>query len=441
VWWEELPHDLRPLGRSGTTLSGRLSDGTPVAARVVATMSAEERDRLVARLRRLAELSDPRLVRVVGAAVDGIAVWSLTELVDGESVRAMRSGGALPPARAAAIATEVLGGLGALHDAGLTHGTVHDGNVLVSRDGRVRLSDAALYPADRGRDLAAAGVLLCGMLGVLPERGDEPADAERSAPALVATGRALAAGQYGTAASALEAVRSAAPAQGPAPAPAPPPPPLPVPRPPTPAPVPAAAPAGSRRRRRLGLVALFLLAAAGLGGMLGVATAQRGGQPASAGLRPPAASATPVPIPTATPAPTPAPAEAPAETPEPPAPAPAPPAPAPPPAAPPAPQTAEAAVSRFYQLVEQHRFDDALGLWSPRMRANYPPGENLYQRFADTTAISATRDQLSSSGDASAVVSVDVLEVRAGQTYRWTGSWYLVRSSGWLLDQPALRPA
>ncbi len=53
-----------------------------------------------------------------------------------------------------------------------------------------------------------------------------------------------------------------------------------------------------------------------------------------------------------------------------------------------------------------------------------------------------TRDQVASSGDGAAVVSVDLTEVRGGRTYRWVGSWYLVRqSSGWLLDQPSLSPA
>jgi hypothetical protein len=102
--------------------------------------------------------------------------------------------------------------------------------------------------------------------------------------------------------------------------------------------------------------------------------------------------------------------------------------------------TPDGAVTRFYQLVQQHEFDAALGLWSPHMQATYPPGENLYQRFADTSSISLTRDQVSQPGSVSAVVAVDLVEVRDGATYHWTGSWYLVRASGWLLDQPALRP-
>lgn len=96
----------------------------------------------------------------------------------------------------------------------------------------------------------------------------------------------------------------------------------------------------------------------------------------------------------------------------------------------------------FYRLVQQHQFDAAVQLWSPHMQAAYPPDVNVYQRFADTTSLSLLRDQVSQAAGGSAVVSIDLVEVRDGQTYRWTGSWYLVRpSTTWLLDQPALRPA
>lgn len=100
------------------------------------------------------------------------------------------------------------------------------------------------------------------------------------------------------------------------------------------------------------------------------------------------------------------------------------------------------AVARFYDYVVAHDFPNAVQLWTPGMQAAYPPGENVYSRFSNTTAMTLQRDQLVSSGDGSAVVSIDVMEVRGGQTYHWVGNWYLVHgSSGWLLDRPALRPA
>jgi hypothetical protein len=76
------------------------------------------------------------------------------------------------------------------------------------------------------------------------------------------------------------------------------------------------------------------------------------------------------------------------------------------------------------------------------MQAAYPPGENVYSRFSNTSSMTLRRDQLVSSGGGTAVVAIDLVEVRGGQTYHWVGNWYLVQgSSGWLLDRPALRAA
>jgi len=99
------------------------------------------------------------------------------------------------------------------------------------------------------------------------------------------------------------------------------------------------------------------------------------------------------------------------------------------------------AVADFYRLVGQHQFDEAIRLWSPHMQAAYPPGENVYQRFADTTSLNLLRDETSEASDGAAIVTIDLVEVRAGRTYHWLGNWYLVRrESTWLLDQPGLRP-
>jgi eukaryotic-like serine/threonine-protein kinase len=435
-WTEELPHDLEPLS-GGPSLRGRLSDGREVAARVIPTGSGGESARLLRHLRRLGSLDDPRLVPVVGAVAEPGAVWALSELDPGVSLRSLLERGPLPAPRAASVGIEALNGLATLHAAGLAHGALHPDNVHVATDGRVRLGDYALRPgADPRADLRAAGALLCAALGVPERPGGEPSDAERAAPALVATARALAAGEGPRSAVAgvaeLRAATGAPAGDAPAvPAPAPPPPP---PAPPSP------------RRAHRSLVRLTLAVLAGAlccvaGLALGVVTAHPAG-PAGLARVPlataPPATAVPSPTGVATPAETPPAAQMPppAQTPEsapPPTPAPA--------AQPPTPDSPDATVARFYQLVQLHQFDAAVSLWSARMQASYPPGENVYQRFADTSSVTLVRDQISAAGDSTAVVSVDLVEVRGGQTYRWTGTWYLVRAQGWLLDQPALRPA
>jgi hypothetical protein len=97
----------------------------------------------------------------------------------------------------------------------------------------------------------------------------------------------------------------------------------------------------------------------------------------------------------------------------------------------------------FYQLVSGHDYVSASDLWSDRMRAAYPPQTNIWGRFDRTSSIVARSASLTTANPASASVAVDLIETMADGTVRhWVGTWYLIRSgSGWLLDQPGLRPA
>jgi cytoskeletal protein RodZ len=108
------------------------------------------------------------------------------------------------------------------------------------------------------------------------------------------------------------------------------------------------------------------------------------------------------------------------------------PAPTPVPAAPGA-SDPSTAVEDFYARVAAHDFTDAATLWSPRMRAAFPPAQNIDQRFSRTRALTVQRAQ---------VVSVDLDEATTDGQHHWSGTWSLVRGpDGWLLDQPQLQGA
>ena len=103
--------------------------------------------------------------------------------------------------------------------------------------------------------------------------------------------------------------------------------------------------------------------------------------------------------------------------------------------------TPAGAVAEFYNAVEHHRWAEATSLWSPRMRANYPPAEWLVGRFRRTTRIDITRLRTLSVNQATgrASVAVSRIEYRTVEPSprSFTGSWDLVRINGrWLLDQP-----
>jgi hypothetical protein len=100
-----------------------------------------------------------------------------------------------------------------------------------------------------------------------------------------------------------------------------------------------------------------------------------------------------------------------------------------------------ATIAEFYSLVASHDFDAAEELWSSGMRSRFPPSENIVGRFSQTTSVQLRRADVVAEDDASAAVTVDLVETDAHQAERrYAGTWHLVRGpNGWLLDQPELR--
>jgi len=99
-------------------------------------------------------------------------------------------------------------------------------------------------------------------------------------------------------------------------------------------------------------------------------------------------------------------------------------------------------VAAFYQAVQAHQFDAAAASWSTQMQSNYPPAEFINHRFAYTRQMSLRANRTLANNGQVATVYIDLIEVYAGSTRHWVGTWQLVRSSsGWLLNQPNLRSA
>src|SRR3984893_7595102 len=208
-WSNAVPTDLRLLGGSQRTFSGHLDSGAAVAVKAVPVSSREEAERMLEYLQRLAGYGNPTLVPILGAEYRGGALFVMSELDDGLPLGRLMSRSSLSPSQVVSIGLDVLTGLQALQQLGLSHGNLHAGNVHVSRRGRARLGDYALRPRfrpDSARlgwpdprvDLVAAGALLSKALGVAPHsQGSDLSQAERSVPALVAAVRVMAEGGAG----------------------------------------------------------------------------------------------------------------------------------------------------------------------------------------------------------------------------------------------------
>ena len=94
-------------------------------------------------------LNHPNIVTVydVGFAKDGSYI--AMELVDGKNLRELASGGPLPLPKLLDVAGQVADGLAAAHARGLVHRDLKPQNVLVTKEGRVKILDFGL--AKQGR--------------------------------------------------------------------------------------------------------------------------------------------------------------------------------------------------------------------------------------------------------------------------------------------------
>jgi serine/threonine protein kinase/TolB-like protein/tetratricopeptide (TPR) repeat protein len=134
---------LSPLGAGGMGEVYRARDtrlGREVALKLIPACHVADpaaRRRFMREARIVASLNHPNVLALhdIGSADETIFI--VTELVEGEPLRGL----ALPLRKRLALAAQVADGLAAAHAAGITHRDLKPDNVMVTRDGRVKLLD------------------------------------------------------------------------------------------------------------------------------------------------------------------------------------------------------------------------------------------------------------------------------------------------------------
>src|SRR6187431_727714 len=108
-----------------------------------------------------ASLSHPNVVTVYDFGEDPSGPYIVMELVDGEDLATiLRRSGALPPRQAARIASAVARALAAAHAKGIIHRDVKPGNVIIGRDGQVKVTDFGIARAVAESALTLPGTAL-----------------------------------------------------------------------------------------------------------------------------------------------------------------------------------------------------------------------------------------------------------------------------------------
>jgi tetratricopeptide (TPR) repeat protein len=145
---------LGPLGAGGMGEVHRARDlelERDVAVKVLPEAVAENPDRLD-RFRReakaVAKLSHPNILEIYDYGREGEITYSVTELLEGETLRERLEGGTLGWRKATEIGAAIADGLAAAHEAGIVHRDLKPSNVFLTDDGRVKVLDFGLARHD-----------------------------------------------------------------------------------------------------------------------------------------------------------------------------------------------------------------------------------------------------------------------------------------------------
>jgi eukaryotic-like serine/threonine-protein kinase len=123
-----------------------------VAIKTLPPGFAGDRDR-IARFEREARaasaLNHPNIVSVHDIGQEGGVSFIVSELVDGETLARLIERGPLSLKKLIEVSTQICDGLAAAHAAGVVHRDLKPGNIMLTRDGRVKILDFGLARQER----------------------------------------------------------------------------------------------------------------------------------------------------------------------------------------------------------------------------------------------------------------------------------------------------
>jgi serine/threonine protein kinase len=138
---------ISPLGAGGMGEVYRARDPRlhrDVAVKILrgdCPASAETRARFEREAHAVAALSHPNILAIHDIGSDNNQLYIVTELLEGETLRARLERGPLPWRKAVEIAAAIADGLAATHIKGIIHRDLKPANIFLTRDGRVKVLD------------------------------------------------------------------------------------------------------------------------------------------------------------------------------------------------------------------------------------------------------------------------------------------------------------
>ena len=102
----------------------------------------------------VAALSHPNILAIHDFATEGATTYAVTELLEGETLRARMGEHALPVRKAVEYGVQIVRGIAAAHERGIVHRDLKPENIFVTRDGVVKILDFGLAKAPDGAPAA-----------------------------------------------------------------------------------------------------------------------------------------------------------------------------------------------------------------------------------------------------------------------------------------------
>ena len=147
--------------------------GRDVAIKVLPAEFSADADRsrrFEQEARAAAALNHPNILAVYDIGTHQGSPYIVSELLDGETLRERLAGGAFAPRKAVEVASQLVRGLAVAHERGIVHRDLKPDNVLVTRDGRVKILDFGLAktaPVTAGGEATRAQTLDGTVLGTV----------------------------------------------------------------------------------------------------------------------------------------------------------------------------------------------------------------------------------------------------------------------------------
>ena len=175
------------IGGGGMALVYRAEDlqlGRDVAVKVLRTQFGSDEE-FVRRFRREAQnaasLSHPNVVQIFDVGQEEDQYFIVMELVEGKTLKELiHEQGPLPVAEAGRIAMEILGALSHAHRNRIVHRDIKPHNILIARDGRVKVTDFGIARATTTDTVTHTGSIMGSAHYFSPEQANGQPTGDKS---------------------------------------------------------------------------------------------------------------------------------------------------------------------------------------------------------------------------------------------------------------------